>query len=90
MHGSDNVQGVFNYAVCLMAMCVVKQAVYSTELQKVCCSYVPGMVMVSSVTLCNQALFPQQYVSTVNICASAVQFCVTHALCQSAISITIL
>jgi len=30
-----------------MAMCVVKQAVYSTELQKVCCSYVPGMVMVT-------------------------------------------
>jgi len=47
MHGSDNVQGMFNYAVCLMAVCVVKQAVYSTELQKVCCSYVPGMVMVT-------------------------------------------
>ena len=38
-------KGVFNYAVCLMAVCVVKQVAYSTELQNLYCSYVPGMVM---------------------------------------------
>jgi hypothetical protein len=38
MHGSETVKCVFDYAVCLMAMCVVKQAVYSTELQKPYCN----------------------------------------------------
>ena len=40
-------KGVFNYVVCVMAMCVVKQVVYSTELQKLYCGYVPGIVMVT-------------------------------------------
>jgi len=34
-----------------MAVPVVKQVVYSTELQKLYCSYVPGMIMVSPVTI---------------------------------------
>jgi len=51
MYGSENVKCVFNYAVCLMAVPVVKQVVYSTELQKLYCSYVPGMIMVSPVTI---------------------------------------
>jgi hypothetical protein len=33
-----------------------KVIVYSTELQKVCCSYVSGMIMVSPVTMCNKAV----------------------------------
>jgi len=44
----------------------------------------------SPVTMCNKAEFPQQYGSSVNTCVSDVQFCVKHALCQSAVSITIL
>jgi len=47
MHGSKNIKGEFNYTVCLVAVYVVKQAVYSTELQKLYCSYVPGMIMVT-------------------------------------------
>jgi hypothetical protein len=47
MHVSENVKGVFNYAVCLMAVCVVKQVVYSTELQKLYHGDVPGMTMVT-------------------------------------------
>ena len=67
-----------------------KAVVYSTDLQKLCCGCVPGMIMVSPVTMCNKAVFPQQYVSSVCIFASDVQFCVMHALCQSAVSVSIL
>jgi hypothetical protein len=38
--------GVFNFAVCLMAVCVVKQVVYSTELQQLYHGDVPGLIMV--------------------------------------------
>jgi len=34
-----------------MAVSVVKQVVYSTELQKLYCSYVSDMIMVSPVTV---------------------------------------
>ena len=51
MHGSENVKCVFNCAVCLMAVPVVKQVVYSTELQKLYFSYLPGMIMVSPLTV---------------------------------------
>ena len=47
MHGSEYVKSVFNFAVCLMAVCVVKQVVYSTELQKLYHDDVPGMIMVT-------------------------------------------
>ena len=33
-----------------------KAVVYSTELQKLYCSYVPGMIMVSPVTIYNKAV----------------------------------
>ena len=41
---------VFNYVVCLMAVCDVKQVVYSTELQELCCSYGPSVLRY---TVCN-------------------------------------
>jgi len=56
MHGSKNIKGVFNYTVCVVAVSVVKQAVYSTELQKLYCSYVPGIIMVSPVTMYYKAV----------------------------------
>ena len=34
-------------AVCLMTVYVVKQVVYSTELQELCCSYGPCMLRVT-------------------------------------------
>jgi hypothetical protein len=55
MHGSEDVQGVFNYEVCLMAMYLVKQGVYSNELQKLYCSCESGMVMAILVTVYNKA-----------------------------------
>jgi len=47
MHDSENIKCVFNFAVYLMAVCVVKQDVYSTELLKLYEYHgdVPGMVM---------------------------------------------
>jgi len=39
--------------------------------------------------MCNKPVFPQ-YVSSINIGASDVQFCVMHAVCQSAVKITVL
>jgi len=47
MHDSENIKSVFNFAVYLMAVCVVKQDVYSTELLKLYHGDVPGMVMVT-------------------------------------------
>jgi hypothetical protein len=52
VHVSENVKGVLNYAVCLMAVCVVKQVVYSTELQKLYHGDVPGMIMVTVLEQC--------------------------------------
>jgi len=56
MHGSENVKCVFNYAVCLMAVPVGKQVVYSTELQKLFCSCMPAMIMVCPVTMYNKSV----------------------------------
>jgi len=47
VHGSENVKSVFSYVVCLMVMCAVKHVAYSTELHKLCCGCVPGMIMVT-------------------------------------------
>jgi len=52
MHGSENVKIVFNYAVCLMAVCVVKRVVYGTELQKLYHGDVPGMIIVTVLSQC--------------------------------------
>ena len=50
----------------------------------VCCE--TGCIEPLNYSSCsNKALFPQTYVSNVNICAGDVQFCLTHALCQSAV-----
>jgi hypothetical protein len=66
-----------------------KAVVYSIELQKLFCGYRPSMIMVR-ITMYDQAVLPQ-YVPFVFVPVMVflhVQFCVTHALCQSAVSIT--
>ena len=47
---------------------VKKAYVYSTDVQ-VWCGYGSGMMSANPVTVYNQAVFPQQYVSSVCICA---------------------
>ena len=47
MHGSQNIKGVTNYAVCLMTECIVKQFVRLTELQMLYHGDIPVVTMLT-------------------------------------------
>ena len=57
MHGSETVKCVFDYAVSLMAMCIMKQVVYGTELQKPYCKCAECDHGYSSITMYYKAVY---------------------------------
>jgi hypothetical protein len=102
MHGAENVKGVFNCAVCLTAVCVVKKlytaldyrmcAMAAVKVRSLlqCYDCGPGMIRIQSGGNLQQSSFWQYILFVPVMVFLHEQYCVTYSLCQFAVSINIL